>query len=61
MSQFNQPVRKSSGELDVYTSLLCVAFLVLAVGAAVLAMNNMEHSKTSDRDEGGLFKLVDRR
>jgi hypothetical protein len=48
---------KRGGEIDVYTSLLCVAFLVLAAGAVLLALNNIEHSD-DDRDPGGPFKLV---
>ncbi len=57
MSQFNAPARRSGGDLDVYSGLLCVAFLVLAVGVALLALQNMEHS-ASESDPGGPFKLV---
>ena len=57
MSQFNAPARRSGGDLDVYSGLLCVAFLVLAVGVAMLAMKNMDHS-ASESDPGGPFKLV---
>ncbi len=41
MSQFNAPVARKGGSLDVYTGLLCVAFLVLAAGVALIAMNNI--------------------
>ncbi|MHC4219081.1 MAG: hypothetical protein ACYSU7_11570 [Planctomycetota bacterium] len=58
MSQFQTPVRRSGGELDVYTGLLCVAFLVLLAGAILLATGNMEHSRV-DGNAGGPFKLVD--
>ena len=59
MSQFNAPVRRSGGDLDVYTGLLCVAFLVLAAGVALLAMKNMEHSGDTRGEGGGMLKLVE--
>lgn len=59
MAKQQQPVRRS-GEIDVYTGLLCAAFLVMAVGAALLALNNIEHS-TDGRESGGILKLVDQR
>jgi len=58
MSQFNAPVRRSSGDLDVYTGLLCVAFLVLMAGGILMSVRNLEHSKV-DTNPGGVFKLVD--
>lgn len=58
MSQFNAPVRRSGGSLDVYTGLLFVAFLVLAVGVVMLAMRNLEHSKAGG-SSGGVIKLVE--
>lgn len=61
MSQFNAPVRRTSGSLDVYTGLLCVSFLVLAAGAFLLAMKNIEHSAADARSEGGMFTLVESR
>ena len=58
MSQFNtQPVRRKSGELDVYTGLLLVATIVLAVGVAILFMTNSEHSGI-DNKPGGPFEIV---
>jgi hypothetical protein len=57
MSQFNAPVRRASGGVDVYTGLLLVSFLVLAAGVALLAMNNIEHS--DDGSGGGVIKLVE--
>jgi len=57
MAQQQQPVRRS-GDIDVYTGLLCAAFLVLAVGAAMLALNNIEHS-SDGREAGSMFKLID--
>ena len=59
MSQFNAPVRRAGGSLDVYTGLLFVAFLVLVVGVAMLAMRNLEHSKVGNM-AGGVIKLVGR-
>ncbi len=38
MSQFNTPVRRTGGQLDVFTALLAVAFLVLASGVGLMAM-----------------------
>ena len=57
MSQFNAPVRRTGGGLDVYSGLLLVALLVLAAGVALLAMRNIEHS-ADGRDGGGVLKLV---
>ena len=57
MSQFNAPVARKGGSLDVYTGMLCVAFLVLAAGVALLAMKNIEHSEV-DGSPGSMIKLV---
>ncbi len=57
MSQFNAPARRSGGEVNVYTGLLVVAFIVLAAGVALVAMRNIEHSGANGGD-GGLFTLV---
>ncbi len=58
MSQFQSPVRRTGGELDVYTGLLCVAFLVLLAGVILLATGNMKHSRVGN-DPGSPFKLVE--
>lgn len=60
MTQFTAPTpRRASGDLDVYTGLLSVAFLVLAVGVVVLAMANIKHSESRDgAGDGGMFELV---
>ena len=58
MSQFQSSVRRTGGELDVYTGLLCVAFLVLLAGAILLATRNMDHSRVGN-DPGSPFKLVE--
>jgi hypothetical protein len=58
MSQFNAPVRRAGGSLDVYTGLLFAALIVLAVGVFMLATRNVEHS-TVGNDAGGVIKLID--
>lgn len=60
MSQFNVPVKRTGGGVNVYTGLLAAAFIVLAVGVAMLIMRNMEHSKDGTK-EGGILTLVDSR
>ncbi len=57
MSQFSVPGRRGGG-LDVYTGILCAAFLVLLTGVILLATANMKHSRTNGQD-GSMFKLVD--
>ena len=58
MSQFNAPVRRTGGDVDVYTGILCAAFLVLVVGVVLLGLRNVEHSRL-DNQAGGIFKLVE--
>ena len=58
MSQFNAPVRRAGGSLDVYTGLLFAALLVLAVGVFVMATTNVEHSADGSNASGGVLKLV---
>ncbi len=58
MSQFNAPVRRSGGDLDVYTGLLGAAILVLLAGVVLVALANLQHSRTAE-GAGGVFKLVD--
>ncbi|MGI9014794.1 MAG: hypothetical protein ACR2GY_11185 [Phycisphaerales bacterium] len=59
MSQFttSTQIRRRGGDLDVYTGLLLVATIVLAIGVAILCMTNNEHSSASGQG-GGLFTLV---
>ncbi|MCA9290379.1 MAG: hypothetical protein KDA25_04570 [Phycisphaerales bacterium] len=62
MSQFNAPVRRSGGEVNVYTGLLVVAFLVLGSGVFLLASRNMTHSASgANANDGGPFKIVQAR
>ena len=61
MSQITTPsIRRSGGNLDVYTALLLSAFLVLSAGVVLLAMKNIDHSAVKDQ-KGSMFKLVDKR
>ncbi len=57
MSQFHAPVRRSGGDLDVYTGILCAAFLVLVVGVVLVGIRNVEHSRL-DNQAGGVVTLV---
>ena len=57
MSQFNAPIRRTGGSLDVYAVLLILAFLVLASGIGLLAVKNMAHSKDGGAS-GGVLTLV---
>lgn len=62
MTQFTTPTpRRVGGDIDVYTGVLCAAFLVLAAGVGLMAVKNMDHSKVRSTDEGGAFKLVEKR
>ena len=62
MSQFDGPVRRRGGDLNVYTGLLCVATVVLLAGVILLATRNAEHSGDGNSPgSGGMFKLVDSR
>ena len=58
MSQFNAPVRRSGGGLDVFTGLLFAAFVVLAAGAILLAMRNMSHSVDANGEGGGMLQMI---
>ncbi len=56
MSQFNAPVRRTGGGLDVYTGLLFAALIVLVAGVALMAARNIDHS--ADGGSGGVLTLV---
>jgi hypothetical protein len=60
MSQFNAPVRRSGGGLDVYTGLLFVALVVMVAGVSWMIVKNSDHSAAGSGGSGGPFKLVDR-
>ncbi len=57
MTTFNAPVRRAGGEINVYTALLCAAFLILLFGVLVVTFDNIEHSKQKGSG-GGPFALV---
>ena len=57
MSQYNAPIRRTGGDIDVYTGILCAAFLVLLAGVILMAVRNTEHSAV-DNQAGGPIKLV---
>lgn len=57
MSQFTSPVRRTGGDLDVYTGVLCAAVLVLLAGVILLAARNISHSRLANQP-GGVLKLV---
>ena len=57
MSQFQTPIRRSGGEIDVYTALLFAAFVVLLGGVILLATGNIQHSAAGN-SPGSMFKLV---
>lgn len=63
MSMMNAPVRRTGGDLDVYTGLLFAAFLVLAAGVVSVAMANMKQAEApsmkgaSVQSESVLFGL----
>ncbi len=61
MTQFNQPIRRTGGDLDVYTGLLLVATLVLVVGVALMATRNIDHSSKGQAGSGGMIKLIEGR
>ena len=50
MSSMTAPIRRSGGDLDVYTGLLFAAFLVLTAGLVSVAMaNSTQVEASSDR------------
>lgn len=59
MTQFDTPTALRSTPPDVFTVLLLVATLFLAGGVAWMVLTNTEHSKLSDRSEGGPITLID--
>jgi hypothetical protein len=47
MSSMTAPVRRSGGDLDVYTGLLFAAFLVLLAGVLSVASANIAQAEQS--------------
>lgn len=60
MSQFNAPMRRAGGDLNVYTVLAAVAAVVLLAGAVLLALKNVQHSGDGNQS-GGVLTLVPKR
>ena len=59
MSSMTAPIRRSGGDLDVYTGLLFAAFLVLTAGLVSVAMANMSQVEAStDRTASVQFENV---
>jgi hypothetical protein len=59
MTQFDTQAATRKSPPDVFTVLLVVATLLLAVGVAWLYLVNSEHSKVDNRSDGGPLVLVD--
>ena len=59
MAQFDTPTVTQSPVPNVFTALLLVATLLLAGGVAWMVLVNSEHSKLTDRSEGGPLVLID--
>jgi hypothetical protein len=57
MTNFNAPLRRASGEPDVFTALLAAAALVLVIGVVALALANTRHSDVNNAG-GGPLTLV---
>lgn len=49
MSMMNAPIRRTGGDIDVYTGLLFAAFVVLLTGTIAVAMANMDQTTSPDR------------
>jgi hypothetical protein len=59
MSSMTAPIRRSGGDLDVYTGLLFAAFLVLTAGLVSVAMANTSQVEAStDRTASVQFENV---
>lgn len=63
MSMMNAPVRRTGGDLDVYTGLLFAALVVLTAGVVSVAAANMKQAEApsvkgaSVQSESALFGL----
>ena len=59
MSQVNPSSATRKPTMNVFTALLLVATLLLAGGVAWMFLVNTEHSKLTDRSEGGPLVIID--
>ena len=59
MTQFETSTANRNATPDVFTVLLVVGTLLLAGGVAWMFLVNSEHSKLTDRSEGGPLILID--
>jgi hypothetical protein len=59
MTSFDSSTATRISPPDVFTVLLVVATLLLAGGVAWMYLVNTEHSKLTDRAEGGPLVLID--
>lgn len=58
MSQLNSSMRRTGGDMDVYTALLAAAAVVLALGVIALVIANTDHSTNSRSSQGGPFTII---
>ena len=60
MTQFTTTTpRRAGGDIDVYTGLLCAAFLILVAGVILLAGQNITHTTSKPgAGDGGMLTLV---
>ena len=59
MTSFDTSAATRPSPPDVFTVLLVVAALLLAGGVGWMYLVNTEHSKLTDRAEGGPLALID--
>lgn len=60
MSQYQTTApRRAGGDINVYTGLLFVATIVLAVGVFILIQSNLTHSGDANGNGGGVFHISD--
>lgn len=58
MSQLNSSLRRTGGDLDVYTGLLAAAAVVLALGVIALVLGNSDHAKNARNQDAGPFTVI---
>jgi hypothetical protein len=58
MSQMNSSIRRTGGDMDVYTGLLAAAAVVLALGVIALVIGNSDHAKNPRNQDAGPFTII---